>query len=385
MATITALIPSKLRAFDKSFSTVYEEKAIQSRGEFIQAFPIQSLENISLEDYVIGLQAATFCTFVEVITRPWGSVQGATARKFGIYFGRTKKDTTKKYRFSKKFGTSQMEAYAAVKAALRDLVWRAALPAIPFEAIDRNPLSQMFKAKILSLYFPDRFLNVCSAGHLEMLATKLRMGNSLFRSEIQHRLLDVKSADPIARDWSNPKFMAFLYATYINESDARDEQVVKPRKKSKRRVDFEEVQKIRSEIGQAAELFALKWEEQRLIGAGLGHLVFKIVDRRDRPGYGYDYLSHSAVGRSRYVEVKAVGRLPGGEGYRFFLSDNEREVSLTTDHSADYFFYLVFFDGQSRPERVIAIPADDLYRRCEIAAASYTVRFDLNTSDARSR
>ena len=38
------------------------------------------------------------------------------------------------------------------------------------EAFDANRLSQMFNAKILSLYFPNRFLAVCSKEALEVLA-----------------------------------------------------------------------------------------------------------------------------------------------------------------------------------------------------------------------
>jgi hypothetical protein len=56
-----------------------------------------------------------------------------------------------------------------VKAALLDLVALGATDHPDFAAIGANPLSQMFKAKILSLYFPERFLAVCSSEHLEML------------------------------------------------------------------------------------------------------------------------------------------------------------------------------------------------------------------------
>ncbi|CAN7779833.1 DUF3883 domain-containing protein [Variovorax sp. LjRoot84] len=377
MAITNPLSLVKLEAYDKIFSTTYEDKAIQSRGEFLQAFPLDTLGKLDLEDYVIGRQSPTFCTFVEARTRAWASINGSPAIKFGIYFGGIKGDKTKKHRFSKKFGVTEAVAYDAVKAALRELGQLASSPSIPFEAIDKNPLSQMLKAKILSLYFPDKFLNVCSANHLETLAQKLGIGDGLALSEIQHRLLDVKKGDATTKNWSNPKFMSFLYATYIDEPDTGGDEVVKPRRKTKRRVNFEEVQKLRSAIGEAAEQFALQWEKQRLLGAGLGHLISKIDDRRDRPSYGYDYLSHSAVGRERYVEVKAVGRLPGGDGHRFFLSDNEHVVSLSQDHALSYFFYLVFFDGKAKPERVVALPAAEMYDRSEIMPAAYVLRFDL--------
>lgn len=74
-------------------------------------------------------------------------LQGATSFKFGIYFGRTKSDPTRKYRFTEKFGTTEGDAFAAVRVSLVDLVVLGAADAPDFAAIDANPLSQMFKAK----------------------------------------------------------------------------------------------------------------------------------------------------------------------------------------------------------------------------------------------
>lgn len=379
-----AINSDTLSTFEKIFSKIDEDKATQSRDEFLQAFPINRLGKLSIDDYVIGLQTATFCAYVTEKTRYWASIRSSTAIKLGIYFGRTKGDVTKKFRFAKKFGNSQVEAFTTVKAALLDLVQLAASPEISFQAIEKNRLSPMFKAKILSLYFPERFLNVCSAEHLDSLAQKLGVSAGLPKSEIQHRLIGIKNTNLFTRNWSNPKFMSFLYATYINKSDPDNEHIIKPHKQLKQRVNFEDIQKIRSAIGEAAEIFAIEWEKQRLIGAGLTELIADIDDRRDRPGYGYDYLSYSAVGQPRYVEVKAVGSLRNGEGHRLFLSENERGVSLSSEHKDNYFFYLVFFNSQKKPERVVAVPAYELYKTTEITAASYMVRFNFGKSKESS-
>jgi hypothetical protein len=66
-----------------------------------------------------------------------------------------------------------------VRAALLDLVALGATKNLDFAAIDANPLSQMFKAKILSLYYPERFLAVCSSEHLEMLGEILGFPGNL--------------------------------------------------------------------------------------------------------------------------------------------------------------------------------------------------------------
>lgn len=368
----------QLHEFVSNYKISQQDIAEQARGKFLNDFPLKALKDIELDDYVIGLQKPTFCDQVEAKTRPWANIQGATSNKFGIYFGKTKGDPKKIYRFTKKFGKTKTEAFRAVKAALLDLIRLGAAPTIDFEAIDKNPLSQMFKAKILSLYFPDRFLNVCSADHLEHLGRELGFDENLFSSEYQHLILTAKYSNSATKDWRNPKFMAFLYKTYINAEDGPTPDVRKPHKKvGHRKVNFEDVQNQRGEIGKAAEEFALKWEKERLEGAGWTELISKIEDRRDRPGFGYDFLSHTASDRERFIEVKSVAKMSKGEGYRFYLSDNEHSVSLSVDHKEFYFFYLVFFGKNGEPRELKPICASALYEESEIIPASYVVRFEF--------
>ena len=171
-----------------------------------------------------------------------------------------------------------------------------------------------------------------------------------------------------------PKLPADLFA---GASPPAKHPINKPRKRSHRKVNFEDLQKHRGRIGRLAEEHALKWEEQRLGGAGLGHLVNKIKDRRDRPGFGYDFESYTAVDKARLIEVKAVARL--ADGHRFFLSDNERQVSSRKRNRSSYYFYLVLFDGKGVPDEVTAVRANELYPNADLVPACYVVRFDIAT------
>lgn len=361
--------------FNAEYDASHEATALRMRGVFIREFPLDSLKSLTLDKYVIGRQnLTTFCYLVEAGSKAWANIQGATSRKFGVYFGRTKSDPTQKYRFVGRFGTNEQEAFAAVKSALLALVALGAEERPEFTAIDANPLSQMFKAKILSLYYPDRFLAVCSSEHLKMLGAVLGYGSDLPSSQYQNLLIKAKRDNPTTRDWSAPKFMAYLYKVHVRADRAIESPIEKPHAMKHRRVDFEEMQKQRDEIGRVAEEYALEWEKERLAGAGLEHLISKIDDRRDRPGYGHDFLSYSAKDEPRYIEVKCVAKL--GDGHRFFLSDIEHETSRAKEHCAGYYFYLVFFHGGGKPSELLAILADELYRHAELAASSYEVRFD---------
>jgi hypothetical protein len=332
------------------------------------------LVNLALDDYVVGHGRASFCNLVESGTKAWANIQGANSFKFGVYYGRTKTDPARKYRFTRRFGENESDAFVAIKAALLDLVALGAADPLDYAAIDRNPLSQMFKAKILSLYYPERFLAVCSSEHLEMLGGELGFAEDLPHSEYQHLLLEKKRGDPMTRRWSEPKFMAYLYKVYVRGDHPINSPIKKPRKKKHRRVDFEEMQKQRAEIGRVAEDYALEWEKERLVGAKLEYLIEKIEDRRDRPGYGHDFLSYSAEKEHRYIEVKCVAKV--SDGHRFFLSDNEHQTSRSADCRDGYYFYLVFFDGSGRPTELLAIHAAKLYPKAELSASSYEVRFD---------
>lgn len=339
MAT-SGLSSAALHKFDATYDRTREDLALRSRGDFLRAFPITRLADLELDDYVIGLKKPTFCDYVEPKTSSWAVIMGATAFKFGIYYGRTKSDPTVKYRFTAKYGNSKEAAFDAVKKALLELVALGGDGDLDFEAIDKNPLSQLFKAKILSLYYPRRFLNVCSKEHLEMLGTELGFGEDRYTSEYQHLLLQAKLDNPVTTSWSNPKFMMYLYATYVddNENGKANNGIEAPRDKKPRRVNMEDLQRQWDAIGKAAERFALEWEKERLRGADLDDLIPRIEDRGDRPGYGYDLLSYTAPGKERYIEVKAVGALPGTKGHRFFLSDNEHLVSNSDTHCDGYFF-----------------------------------------------
>ena len=363
-----------LAKFEAQYDSSHEDTALQTRGMFIRKFPLHSLDKLTLDEYVVGHNEPSFCNLVESGTKAWANIQGATSFKFGVYFGRTKSDPTRKYRFTEKFGTNEKDAFAAVKAALLDLVALGAAQSPNFAEIDANPLSQMFKAKILSLYYPERFLAVCSSEHLDMLSEILGFGVNLPRSQYQNLLLKAKRDNPATAKWSEPKFMAYLYKVYVREDRAIESPIEKPWAKKHRRVDFEEMQKQRAEIGRIAEEYALNWEKQRLAGAQLEHRIKDIEDRRDRPGFGHDFLSYSSDAERRYIEVKSVATL--NDGNRFFLSDNEHQTSLAKEHRERYYFYLVFFEGDRNPVELLAVFAEQLYTNAEILPSSYEVRFD---------
>ena len=285
-------LTGELHAFDQIYDIAHSDEANASRGRFLRLFPLRRLSSLSLEDYVIGTGRETFCASVEAKTKAWAVIMGATAFKFGIYYGIVNGDPRRTYRFTKKFGSTPAQAYRAVRNALVSLISDGKNR--NFREIDDNPLSQMFKAKILSLYFPDMYLNVCSKGTIEELAAELELGNDLMISEAQHLLRVEKDTTPISTSWSNPQFMKFLFWQFYKEPSSESEENLTKTKRGKPKVNFEDINAQRGRIGKISEAFALRWEKDRLISEDMTSLAGKIDDFRDRPGYGFDFLSFNS-------------------------------------------------------------------------------------------
>lgn len=365
-----------LKRFLRIYDPDHEARALTARREFLRKFPIRSLTGMDIEDYVIGTGKPTFCALVEAKTRAWANMQGASAFKFGIYYGKTRSDSRMRYRAVEgKFPGSPDTAFQAVKAALIQLIRDGRR--LRFEEIDANPLSQMFKAKILGLYFPELYINVCSRDAIRDIERALGLTPSAWVSEAQHRIAQEKAKDPIACEWTNPAYMAFLYAHFMGQPPVEAKtRVRKPKTKVHRAVDFDELALRRKEIGKKSEAFALKWERSRLIDAGLYKRGCRVEDRTDKPSYGYDFRSYSSVGEERYIEVKTV-RQERGDLCGFFLSENELSTSQMKANVDRYFFYLVFRDSSGEPSHLHVIRAADLYAGAESMPTTYYIRFEL--------
>jgi hypothetical protein len=174
--------------------------------------------------------------------------------------------------------------------------------------------------------------------------------------------------------------MSFLYAKFIrgHQNPFWTTEIKKPpKKKMRRKVNFEDLQANREAIGKISEEFAIAWEKNRLIGLGYETLVQKIEDRRDTPSYGYDFLSFSSPGQKRYIEVKSLGFDRKEECFRFFLSDNEFETSKSGEYGPDYYFYLVLYGKDGKPQDLLARHVKDVYSNSETSPCAYIVRLDI--------
>ena len=190
------------------------------RDSFCAYYTLQRIESMPLKYYAIGRTSEeshdnvpNFCYTLEIALGDLGEIRGSRAIKFGIYY---RKDEGK-YRYAKKFGSSQEEAYSKIKRSIIGLI--KAGEAEEIDKIADNKIAPMFKGKILSTFFPDRYLNIFSGKHLDYFLEQLNLEKSIKSNAVRkrERLLAFKNQDSAMRDWSVDIFAYFLYE-YLSES-----------------------------------------------------------------------------------------------------------------------------------------------------------------------
>lgn len=381
------------RAFARRYDFHNEDTAHMQRGEFLRRFPEVRLRRLKLKDYAIGQnKGKSFCHWVEPGTKNWAAITGSTAKKFGIYFGKERHDPYERFRYTRKFAQdlppegAEQAAYLNVREALVQLV--KAGRALDFFEVDANPLSQMLKAKILSLYFPEQYLAICSEDILQDIAAVLDISSDS-PSEIQNVAMRIKDSDRLYRGWSPLMFASFLFRhitgkdddntqpiskTTIKEVSPRLELPVDPKRPNRLDVepDFDALLKRWKTIGEKSEAFALKREKARLESLGLAAYVSKIKDVTKRPTHGYDFQSFSSADEPRYIEVKTFTSV-GHQQSRFFLTANELRVATDPKTSRHYFFYLVVHQDGS-PVDCIICRGEDLLAISQQTPQNFIIR-----------
>jgi hypothetical protein len=145
-----------------------EWKAI--REEFLMRFPKERLQQLTLDDYPLGVKGSynSFCNWLERRTEELGSIRGGSARKFGVFYSGDKWFYNKSY-------SSPEDAVERLREGFHMLVQAAEddrfteLDRIGERYLGKNRYS--LRSKPLSLYFPEKFLPINNDNHLKHFLT----------------------------------------------------------------------------------------------------------------------------------------------------------------------------------------------------------------------
>lgn len=356
-----------------------EWRRIESlRKEFVADYPSKKILSLGLDQYVIGKGADnhSFCYRLEREMDALGRILGATAFKFGVYYGRTKRDASERYRFATHWGSSLKEAFASVKGSIVGLL-RAARKG-DLQSVDNNPLSRMFKGKLLFVYHPEEFAPIYSKDHLEHFIAQLDLRGSFSSgSEMQQALMEYRASWPELLRQPAALYMKLLYelfgqpgnsgglsgassavpfldkavvgAEFISQMPPLPPRAGRPAG-NQGPTDLAERDSERKRIGDRGEAIVLELERKRLNLAGRRALAARIeqISNQD-PSAGFDILSFEEDGRQKPIEVKATSGANLARG--FYITSNELDKSETLEN---YCLYIVF-SAMSKKPRILPI------------------------------
>lgn len=344
------------------------------RKDFISKYPKNDFANMKKEEFAIGwMTHQGFCYDIEFGIKESGSMRGANSKKFGLYYSQDEK----KYVFAKRWGNNDDEAFDNIKAAIINLFESAKNRNV--EEIENNPLSNMFKYKLLYLYNPTITLPIYSDLHLNHFLNELGIVRTHNNKGIYRKiilLMDYKNRSEVLRKFSNLQFMGFLY--YVFKTLPEFEQ---KKEKIETEVTIKEIEDLPAPIyttfealmdNQSNRVFTgatgafneeedgKKRKRQKEAGDRAENYVF-ISEKRKHPnkevelhsgkkdGLGYDIKSFDENGNEIHIEVKTKND-GGMHNVLFFLSENEYKIMQDDPR---YLIYFVYDLNKSQPKIMI--------------------------------
>jgi hypothetical protein len=166
----------------KKQKTVMNENLLKLKQEFLAYWPIEKLQNMTLEEYTDTNRENSFCYWLEHITRDLGSIVGGSSYKFGIYKRNSSAEvkeesnrtTDGEYAWFKKYGEeSKEDAFETVKSSILKIANAAQNNSL--ELIDAIDLGNAYKWKIAFLYGDYNCVNMFKLDALRIIASNLEI------------------------------------------------------------------------------------------------------------------------------------------------------------------------------------------------------------------
>jgi len=194
----------------------------EKRVKFISRFPLSSLKNLSLEQYAEGIRRDSFCYWLEFKDIPFG-IGGGNASKFGVYKAKDGQyysgfDTNKILLEGKELEDKFLLIKASIIRALELVEQNKVDKIVEIETL----MWRMVLQKILSLYYPDKFITIGApnvliecARDIQLDGCELIPNNSIL---INHLLLQKLNKLPEFVGWEYNKIGSLIWVTYEADS-----------------------------------------------------------------------------------------------------------------------------------------------------------------------
>ena len=193
-----------------------------ARLEFIKKFPLDSILDLDIDQYVQGTDENSFCYWLEFKKILFG-IGGGNASKFGFYKA---KDGNYYSSFGKNknqlIGQELDDFFSNIKSGIFQALKYTETNDIEKIKTIETPLWNMVLQKILSIYFPDKFITIGASDVLIECARDIKLKDIELKPENSIQInFECKKALtnlPEYKDWSYEKLGTFIWNSYLDDS-----------------------------------------------------------------------------------------------------------------------------------------------------------------------
>ena len=181
----------------------------QLREDFVQHFPIESLKDMTLDQYAVG-KPDSFCYWLEFQTMRLGEIRGGSAAKFGVWWSKSED----RWRWNSVYQNAE-DALTHIKRGL--LAQIDATRTRQFDDLDKigrellGPNRYSLRGKPLYLYFPEYFLPVSNPEHLRHFLNQFGKQPKGDLIAVNRQLLTFLQSLPHFEGLDTHQMMIFLY------------------------------------------------------------------------------------------------------------------------------------------------------------------------------
>jgi 5-methylcytosine-specific restriction endonuclease McrBC GTP-binding regulatory subunit McrB len=200
----------------------YEDYPESSRLEFVREFPLESIKDLSIDQYVQGTDKNSFCYWLEFKNILF-SIKGGNASKYGLY-------KSQDGNYCSSYGKNQKQHVGSELNELFEKIKSGILLALKYtendeiekiKTIERS-IWNMVLQKILGIYFPDKFLTIGAPNVLIECARDINLEHIELKPEnsiqINYECKKALSALPEYKDWSYRKIGRFIWESYEDDT-----------------------------------------------------------------------------------------------------------------------------------------------------------------------
>lgn len=336
------------------------EKDMEARQYFINKFALTNIMNMTLDEFVIGRADIdekgrdTFCYLIERTMQGLGDMRGSFVSKFGVWYSKEEHE----YKYTKKFGENLESAFKKLKQEICFLLVSANNN--NYEEIKKCEIANIFKGKILSTYFPEKYLCIFDEEDVDKFLNILDIQYDIHQIDTLEKkkalLKSYKDNNSILKDYSDYYFVIFLYRTFRDELKTKNtiagkidydiefvnfeylkrHEISRKNSYRSRETDYERINRNKKDIGNRGEDAILKNEINKLKNLGLNELAEQVCIC-DNDALGYDINSFDENGNEIHIEVKTNSN---NKSYLdFYITDNELKHLIEEDNYYIYYLY----------------------------------------------